>query len=152
MPAIPEAEHLGLRSTRDHSLTVYRIGYKYTDMDIGPLVAAARTRAGLTQQDLARRAGTSQSAIARLERGQGSPSVDTLRRVLAAAGFSLRIDLQPAGAAGDPVVEAYKAGVDRTLIRANLAKTVERRLDDVEAFRKSAAELRASVARMRRRR
>jgi transcriptional regulator with XRE-family HTH domain len=121
-------------------------------MDIGPLVAAARTRAGLTQQELARRAGTSQSAIARLERGQGSPSVDTLRRVLAAAGFSLRIDLQPAGPTGDPVVEAYKAGVDRTLIRANLAKTVERRLDDVEAFRKSAAELRASVARMRRRR
>jgi len=41
---------------------------------------AARTRAGLTQSELALRMGTSQSVIARLESGAQLPSVKTLLR------------------------------------------------------------------------
>lgn len=41
---------------------------------------AARTRAGLTQSELAVRMGTSQSVIARLESGAQLPSVKTLLR------------------------------------------------------------------------
>ncbi len=41
---------------------------------------AARTRAGLTQCELAVRMGTSQSVIARLESGAQLPSVKTLLR------------------------------------------------------------------------
>lgn len=114
------------------------------------MVADARTRAGLSQRELAQRAGTSQSAIARIESGTVSPSFATARRLLAACGFELRLSLAPAGAT-DPVIEAYKRDVDRTLLRENLRKTVEQRLGDVEAFRKSAEQLRHAVAQGRRR-
>jgi transcriptional regulator with XRE-family HTH domain len=115
------------------------------DINVGALVADARTRAGLTQRALADRAGTSQSAVARIERGQVSPSVATVRRLLAAAGFDLRLALVPRVEGADPVVEAYKRDVDRTLLRDNLRKSVDRRLRDMEAFRKSAERLRRAV-------
>jgi transcriptional regulator with XRE-family HTH domain len=110
----------------------------------GAVVTDARVRAGFSQRELARRARTSQSAIARIENGAVSPSLETLRRLVAACGFDLRLSLAPAGAA-DPVVEAYKRDVDRTLLRENLRKTVEQRLGDMEAFRKSAEQLRHAV-------
>ena len=55
------------------------------------LIRMARRRAGLTQAELAARAGTSQAAISAYESGRRSPSVDTLARVLLAAGFELRM-------------------------------------------------------------
>jgi transcriptional regulator with XRE-family HTH domain len=114
-------------------------------MDIGEFIRAARERAGFTQSELARRAGTAQSAIARIEQGHTQPSLDTARRIVAAAGFNLGISLTPREEPRDRVVDAYKGGIDRTLLRENLAKTVDRRLRDMEAFRKSAAELRVAV-------
>ncbi|MBV8956736.1 MAG: helix-turn-helix domain-containing protein, partial [Solirubrobacterales bacterium] len=42
----------------------------------------ARIRAGITQRELARRLGTTQSAIARLESANSNPTVATLQRVL----------------------------------------------------------------------
>lgn len=63
--------------------------------DPGRLVAQARKRAGLTQRELARRAGTAQSVVARIERGQTNPGAETLRRLLGEAGFELRVELRP---------------------------------------------------------
>lgn len=57
------------------------------------LVRMARRKAGLTQAALAKRAATSQSAISAYEAGRRSPSVDTLCRILAAAGFEVRMRL-----------------------------------------------------------
>ena len=119
-------------------------------MEIGAIIAAARTRAGLSQRELAQRAGTSQSAVARIESGAVSPSFATAQRLVTACGQELRLSLAPAGTS-DPVVDAYKRDVDRTLLRENLRKTVEQRLAQMEAFRKSAERLRASVARGARR-
>jgi transcriptional regulator with XRE-family HTH domain len=62
-------------------------------VDAGTLLRRARTLAGITQRELAQRARTSQSVIARVESGQTSPSVVTLDRLLAAAGFELRREL-----------------------------------------------------------
>ena len=59
------------------------------------LLRQARTRAGLSQRDLARRAGTAQSVIARIERGQTSPTWATLERLLEAAGVHMRAQLEP---------------------------------------------------------
>ena len=53
------------------------------------LLRAARARAGLTQRQVARRAGTAQSVVARIELGTTSPTWETLTRLLAAAGFEL---------------------------------------------------------------
>ena len=57
--------------------------------DTAALVRDARLRAGLTQRELARRAASAQSVVARIERGQTSPTWETLTRLLAAAGFDL---------------------------------------------------------------
>lgn len=59
------------------------------------LVREARRRAGLTQRELADRAGTTQSAIARLESGRTSPSFDSVVRMLKLCGFRLDVGLDP---------------------------------------------------------
>ncbi len=60
------------------------------------LLSEARERAGLTQRELARRASTAQSVVARIELGITDPGTGTLSRLLAAAGFELRGRLEPA--------------------------------------------------------
>lgn len=57
------------------------------------LVREARRRAGLTQRGLAERAGTTQSAIARLESGRTSPSFDSVVRLIRLCGFRLDVAL-----------------------------------------------------------
>ena len=61
----------------------------------------ARTAASLTQSDLARRLGTTQSAIARLEGGRVSPSFATLRRYAEATGTHLVVGLASPDDTGD---------------------------------------------------
>ncbi|MGA9164032.1 MAG: helix-turn-helix transcriptional regulator [Thiobacillus sp.] len=58
---------------------------------------AARTRAGLTQEGVAARMGTTKSAISRLESaGKHAPSVASLKRYAEAVGCTLKIELIPA--------------------------------------------------------
>ena len=59
------------------------------------LLREARTRAGLSQRQLAKRAGTAQSVVARIERGQTSPTWDTLERLLAAADYAVNPEIEP---------------------------------------------------------
>lgn len=61
----------------------------------GALIAAARLQAGLTQTLLAELAGTTQPTISAYERGAKIPDLATLERVVAAAGFDLRMSLAP---------------------------------------------------------
>lgn len=70
-------------------------------MDTPPFAARiephpARSRANLTQAELAEKMGTSQSAIARLESGKAKPTLATLRRLAKATGMRLKISLEPA--------------------------------------------------------
>jgi transcriptional regulator with XRE-family HTH domain len=62
----------------------------------------ARSRAGMTQADVAVRMGTKAPAVARLESGGGtqghSPSIATLRKYAEAVGCKLEIRLRPNGA------------------------------------------------------
>jgi|GEM_PF-5418917 len=55
----------------------------------------ARTRAGLTQEQLAEKMETSQSAIARIESGRSISSGNTLQRFARATGTHLRIKFEP---------------------------------------------------------
>jgi transcriptional regulator with XRE-family HTH domain len=69
------------------------------------ILRAARARGGISQRRLAVRAGTSQDAISRIERGAEVPSVERLRRLLLALGEDLElrsVALVPGVAAGEP--------------------------------------------------
>lgn len=61
-------------------------------MEPGPLLEHVRRRSGLTQTELAQRAGTSQPVISAYERAHRDPTYGTLRRLVAAAGAVLRLD------------------------------------------------------------
>ncbi len=54
----------------------------------------ARSDAGLTQEELAKRMGTTQSVIARLEGGKSRPSTTTLAKVAKATGTKLRVSFE----------------------------------------------------------
>jgi transcriptional regulator with XRE-family HTH domain len=58
-------------------------------------VAKARSRAGLSQSELARRMKTTQSTVARLESGRGLPSTRTRDRYAKATGHRLKISFEP---------------------------------------------------------
>ena len=63
-------------------------------MEASNLLRTARERAGLSQRELAKRAGTSHSTLSAYERGRIVPSVDTLDRLLRSAGFESEVRLE----------------------------------------------------------
>lgn len=67
-----------------------------TEFALARAMIEARSKAGLTQEELAKRMETSQSAIARLETGRSIPSGRTLERFAKATGTNLRISFEPA--------------------------------------------------------
>lgn len=60
-------------------------------------VADRRLQLGLSQRELAELVGTTQSAIARLERGGRPPRIDTLLRIADALDCDLSVELNPRG-------------------------------------------------------
>ena len=56
------------------------------EFDMARELIAARSRAGLTQSDVAQRMGTTQSVVARLEGGRSIPSMRTVQRYAQAVG------------------------------------------------------------------
>jgi ribosome-binding protein aMBF1 (putative translation factor) len=66
------------------------------EFEISAELVRARSRAGLSQAELAARMGTSQSAIARLESGQTLPSMKTLLRYAKATGSKFHVRLAAA--------------------------------------------------------
>ena len=74
------------------------------------LIKLARRDAGLSQRELARRAATSQAAIAAYESGKRSPTLETLARIVRAAGRDLRIQVVPYDD-HDDAMSAYEASL-----------------------------------------
>ncbi|MFN8581982.1 MAG: helix-turn-helix transcriptional regulator [Gemmatimonadaceae bacterium] len=94
---------------------------------VAALLVRARESASLSQRELAERAGTAQSVVARIERGQANPTLDTITRLLAVCGFELTMGIQPL-ASRDALIDAYKRDVDRSLLRENIRRDVTTRL------------------------
>lgn len=61
----------------------------------GALLSSARSRAGMTQTELAQAVGVTQTVVSAYERGRRQPTLPTLCRLLAAAGFAPSLELQP---------------------------------------------------------
>ncbi|MDE0392733.1 MAG: helix-turn-helix transcriptional regulator [Rhodospirillales bacterium] len=66
------------------------------EFELSRSLIEARTRAKLTQAELAERMHTTQSVIARLESGRNRPSTRTLEKIARATGTKLRISFDPA--------------------------------------------------------
>lgn len=64
------------------------------------LLRAARRRVGMSQVELGRRAGVSQSVVSAYESGARQPSVPTLARLIAVTGFELDMRLAQPGPTG----------------------------------------------------
>jgi transcriptional regulator with XRE-family HTH domain len=59
------------------------------------IVHDARTRAGISRAELARRLGVAPSAVSDWEAGKKDPSVSNLWRIVSACGFELRMRAAP---------------------------------------------------------
>ena len=114
--------HIDMANDRPGRLTLSALGS-------GRLIREARRLGGLTQADLARRLGTTQSAVSNWERGRDTPRVDTLARILEACGFEADMTFRRLD------------DVDRAQIRQNLAMTPAERLESV----RNVAQLRAKA-------
>ena len=89
----------------------------------GQLLKEARRRHGVSQARLARRAGTTQSVISRIERDGVSPTVETLSELLHLLGEDLILD-----------TEERDWGIDRTQVRERLRSTAEERVNQGLTF------------------
>lgn len=67
------------------------------EFELARSLIEARSRAGLTQAQLARRMKTTQSVVARLESGRVRPSTKTLEKVARATGTRLKISFESVG-------------------------------------------------------
>lgn len=87
------------------------------------MLREARGRHGVSQAQLAIRAGTTQSAISRIERDRVSPSIQTLSELLFLLGEDLSLSSQ-----------LRDFGIDRTLNESALRRSPSQRLDYGVAF------------------
>ncbi len=102
----------------------------------GRMVRYARRRAGMTQRQLAAKAGIPQESIARIERGRVDPRVGTLDRLLEACEFGLE------------AMPRLGIGIDRPQIRERLALPPERRLARAIDENRMFVELRRTLRRV----
>jgi len=94
---VMKKEYVSLAEVRREMLA--RKGFKEAYDALGPKYALinamldARNKKGMTQTEIARRAGTTQSAIARFEAGQTNPTLEFASRLSHALGARLEIRL-----------------------------------------------------------
>jgi transcriptional regulator with XRE-family HTH domain len=76
----------------------FKAGYDALEEEfaLASMLIKARTKAKLSQAELAALMGTSQSTIARLESGAAKPSLSTLKRFAEATGMRVRVSFEPA--------------------------------------------------------
>lgn len=103
------------------------------------LLVRARTAAGLTQRELAQRAGTSQPALARYESGAALPTLPTLERLLLGCGRRLELSSTAVSGAGTPATSVRgQLGTHAQVLRAsrtNLLRAARRHgVRDVSVF------------------
>ena len=93
----PKVKLIPFRQIKAKLLANPKVAAAYAEADaeysMMETMMRARLESGLTQAEVAERTGTTQSAIARLEGGRVSPTVETLRKYAKAVGKTLRVDM-----------------------------------------------------------
>lgn len=132
-----KSDHSSAGRPRGYTLSsLYRLCY-YTTVAAGALVRQARQAAGLTQVQLARRLGTSQPVVARLERRDANPTWETLMRALRATGHDIQLT---------PVPQP-RGELDLDQLRERLAMPPGERLRTFQASQQSLERLKARARR-----
>src|ERR1700686_3035221 len=72
-------------------------------MNPGQIICEHRRRLGLSQSSLARRAGVTQAAVSRIERGQAAPNWETVRALLLAMGYEPELHARRLRGRWDPL-------------------------------------------------
>jgi transcriptional regulator with XRE-family HTH domain len=97
-------------------------------MEAASALRRARAKAGLSQRELGRRAGVSQTTISLIEDGKTSPRFETLDRLLEVCGFELEL------------IPRAGVGVDRTALRELMqltpAERARRAIEEARALEK----------------
>ena len=105
----------------------------------GYVLRQSRQKAGMTQRELARRAGVTQSVVGKIETGRTTPRVDTFDRLLRAAGH--RLIATPAAGEVDPH--------DWGLVLENMGLSPRQRAEKAAAAGRFAIKLRDAGRRAR---
>jgi transcriptional regulator with XRE-family HTH domain len=102
-------------------------------MSPAQLIRSTRERAGLSQRQLALRAGTTQAAVSRLERGLVSPTFETLRQLMLVMGE-------------EPVLSGQRLPIDWDPVhmKSTLARTPAERLALAVSWNRLAGHLAAA--------
>lgn len=107
-------------------------------MRTATILREARHRAGLSQEELARRARTSQPTLAAYETGRVVPRLETLERILEAAGYELSVLAQPVLRRGAESITEVSRELREILHQEGERGAWRRLLDFVDDFRGSA--------------
>jgi transcriptional regulator with XRE-family HTH domain len=105
-------------------------------MDAGSLLRQRRRAHGLSQRELALRAGTRQATISRIENGHEAPTVQRLDQLLTALGERLELRAVP--------LDAERPADD---VHADQARTMTARLEDGFALASFASQLAGTARR-----
>jgi transcriptional regulator with XRE-family HTH domain len=107
--------------------------------DLGGLLRSTRESQGLSQRRLALRAGTSQDAISRIERGAEAPTLERFERLMLAMGQRVEVSVEPPAS---PIPEAELAALAKM--------TPSERLSEAASWNRVAAQLAAAGEHARR--
>jgi hypothetical protein len=81
--------------------------YYHDNMISGDVIKEARKRAGITQAELGIRLGKAQSAIARWERDDVQPSLETLRELVRGCGFDLSFFISKFDDSNETIIDEH---------------------------------------------
>jgi transcriptional regulator with XRE-family HTH domain len=108
-------------------------------LEVGSALREAREQQGLSQRRLALRAGTSQDAISRIERGVEAPTLERFERLLLAMGQRLALD-----------IESLESRVSTDELAASAQLTPAERLREAIGWNELASQLAIAGERARR--
>lgn len=106
------------------------------------MIREARRAAGLTQRELARRMGTTQSSVSQLESARANPRVSTLERALRTCGRELTATTRPTASSIDETLVAQRL----RLSPGQRIRSLERGYRDVRKIALAAARSRGELA------
>jgi transcriptional regulator with XRE-family HTH domain len=91
-----------------------QFGSELAKTEVAVALTKARIACDTNQVDLASKLGTSQSYVAKLERGDANPTIGMIGKVLAVLGLRLRVRSEPIIHHITPRVVSYKEGTNYT--------------------------------------